>query len=178
MILTMNRIFLIGYMGSGKSTVGQLLATRLGYDFIDMDNHIEEKQLKSVNQIFVEQGEQKFRQLEKQSLHEIADFDHVVISTGGGTPCFFDNMKYMNEQGVSIYLKLSTEELAERLESTHANKRPLLGERKGEELLRFIRDGLAIREPYYLQARYSISGNIESAVTHICELIEKNKCID
>ena len=173
MMLTMNRIFLIGYMGSGKTTVGQLLAARLGYNFIDMDTHIEGKQFKSVHQIFIELGEQKFRLLEQQSLHEIADFDHVVISTGGGTPCFFDNMNFINEHGTSIYLKLSAEELAERLEDSHANKRPLLNGRKGEELLLFIEDGLAKREPFYLQAKYSISGEIESAVSQICELVEK-----
>jgi len=157
----MNRIFLIGYMGSGKTTVGKLLAARLGYSFIDMDVHIEEKLFKSVSQIFAEFGEDKFRLLEQQSLHEVADFDHVVISTGGGAPCFFDNMDYMNERGMTVYLKLSPEELAERLESSHANKRPLLAERKGEKLKQFISEALAKREPFYSQAAYSVSGEID-----------------
>ncbi|MDD4972346.1 MAG: shikimate kinase [Paludibacter sp.] len=166
----MNRIFLIGYMGSGKTTVGRLLAARLGYGFIDMDSHIEEKQFKSVPQIFAELGEEKFRLLEQQSLHEVAEFDHVVISTGGGAPCFFDNMGYMNKRGMTVYLKLSPEELAERLESSHANKRPLLADRKGEELKQFITEGLAKREPFYAQAAYSVSGEIESTVSQICVL--------
>ena len=168
----MNRIFLIGYMGSGKTTVGQLLATQLGYGFIDMDNHIEGKLFKSISQIFTELGEDQFRLLEKQCLHEVAEFDHVVISTGGGVPCFFDNMEYMNKQGITVYLKLSSADLAERLELSHANKRPLLAGRKGEELLRFISEGLAKREPFYSQAAYSVSGKIESTVSQICVLVE------
>ena len=167
----MNRIFLIGYMGSGKTTVGQLLATQLGYSFIDMDNHIEGKLFKSVSQIFAELGEDQFRMLEKQCLHEVAEFDQVVISTGGGVPCFFDNMEYMNKQGVTVYLKLSSADLAERLEQSHANKRPLLANRKGEELLHFISEELAKREPFYSQAAFSVSGEIESTVSQICVLV-------
>jgi len=166
----MNRIFLIGYMGSGKTTVGKLLAAKLGYSFVDMDVHIEEKLFKSVSQIFAELGEEQFRLLERQSLYEVAKFDRVVISTGGGAPCFFDNMGYMNEQGMTVYLKLSPEELAERLELSRANKRPLLAGRKGEELRRFISDGLAKREPFYAQAAYTVSGEIESTVSQICVL--------
>ena len=168
----MNRIFLIGYMGSGKTTVGQLLATQLGYGFIDMDNHIEGKLFKSISQIFTELGEDQFRLLEKQCLHEVAEFDHVVISTGGGVPCFFDNMEYMNKLGITVYLKLSSADLAERLELSHANKRPLLADRKGEELLRYISEALTKREPFYSQAAYSVSGKIESTVSQICVLVE------
>lgn len=168
----MNRIFLIGYMGSGKTTVGKLLAAKLGYSFIDMDVHIEEKLFKSVSQIFAELGEEQFRLLERQCLYEIATFDRVVISTGGGAPCFFDNMGYMNEQGMTVYLKLSPEKLAERLELSHANKRPLLAERKGEELRAFISEGLAKREPFYSQAAYTVAGEIESTVSQICVLAE------
>ena len=168
----MNRIFLIGYMGSGKTTVGQLLASRLDYSFIDMDAHIEGKELKSVKQIFAELGELKFRLLEQESLHEIAEYNNVVISTGGGAPCFFDNIQCMNDRGITIYLKLSPTELTERLEELNTNSRPLLAERKGVELHQFITKGLAKREPYYMQATYSVSGEIESMVTQICELIK------
>ena len=173
----MNRIFLIGYMGSGKTTVGKLLAAKLGYSFVDMDVHIEEKLFKSVSQIFAELGEEQFRLLERQSLYEVAKSDRVVISTGGGAPCFFDNMKYMNEHGISIYLKLSPEQLAVRLGDSHINKRPLIADKKGEELLRFIREGLAIREPYYLQAVFSVTGDIESLLSQICDFVEMNKQI-
>jgi len=165
-------------MGSGKTTVGQLLATQLGYSFIDMDSYIEEKQFKTVHQIFVELGEAKFRLLEQHCLHEIADFDHVIISTGGGAPCFFDNMKFMNENGISIYLKLSPEQLAVRLGDSHANKRPLLEDRKGEELLRFIREGLVLREPFYSQATFCVTGDVESSLSQIYDLVEINKTIE
>jgi len=168
----MNRIFLIGYMGSGKTTVGQLLADELGFTFIDMDAHIEGKLFKSVSQIFADLGEQQFRQLERQSLHEIAEIENVVIATGGGAPCFYDNMEYMNRQGITIYLKLSPVELAERLDSFRTNKRPLLADRKGEELQQFIAEGLATREPYYSQAAYSVTGETESTVTQICKLLK------
>ncbi len=160
----MNRIFLIGYMGSGKTTIGKLLAEKLHYSFVDMDSHIEEKQFKSVSQIFGELGEEKFRLLEQQYLHEVAEFEDVVISTGGGAPCFFDNMDYMNSRGITVYLQLSAAELAERLESSHANKRPLLADRKGEELRQFIAEGLDKREPFYLRATFSVSGTIEETV--------------
>jgi shikimate kinase len=162
-------------MGSGKTTVGQLVAARLGYSFIDMDTHIENNQFKSVSVIFAERGEQQFRILEQQCLHEIAEINDVVISTGGGAPCFFDNMEYMNQQGLTVYLKLSAGELAERLEGMPGNKRPLLAGKKGEELHRFIQDGLASREPFYLQADYALSGEIDSVVSQICGLVNINK---
>jgi len=166
----MKRIFLIGYMGSGKTTVGKLLAEILGYSFVDMDAYIEEKQFKSVSQIFAEKGEPEFRLLEQNCLHEVADFEEVVISTGGGAPCFFDNMEFMNSKGTTIYLGFTPAELALRLEASHANKRPLLANRKGEELSQFIADGLAMREPFYTQANYTVTGDVESVVKQICKL--------
>lgn len=167
----MKRIFLIGYMGSGKTTIGKLLAARLGYSFVDMDKHIEEKEFKSVSQIFAEKGEAEFRLIEQKCLHEVAEFENIVISTGGGAPCFFDNIRFMNAHGTTIYLKLSAAELADRLESSRANKRPLLAERKGEELQQFIAEGLAKREPFYEQAAYPVSGDIDEIVDKICKLI-------
>jgi len=167
----MKRIFLIGYMGSGKTTIGKLLAARLGFSFVDMDKHIEEKEFKSVSQIFAEKGESEFRLIEQKCLHEVAEFENIVISTGGGAPCFFDNIRFMNTHGTTVYLKLSAAELADRLESSRANKRPLLAERKGEELQQFIAEGLAKREPFYEQAAYSVSGDIDEIVDQICKLI-------
>ena len=168
--LRMKRIFLIGYMGSGKTTLGKLLAARLGYSFIDMDTHIEEKKFKSVAQIFEEKGEPEFRLIEQQCLHEVAEFENAIISTGGGAPCFFDNMEFMNARGITIYLQLSPAELTQRLESSHANLRPLLANRKGAELQRFIARGLAAREPFYTQATFVVHGNDEAIVDQICKL--------
>jgi len=167
----MNRIFLIGYMGSGKTTIGKLLSEKLGYSFVDMDAHIEEKQFKSVSQIFAEKGENEFRILEKQCLQKVGLFENVIISTGGGAPCFFDNMDFMNSQGLTVYLKLTPEELKDRLENSHANKRPLLAERKGNELLQFITEGLAKREPFYLQAALQVNGTEEETVSKICHFL-------
>jgi shikimate kinase len=167
----MERIFLIGYMGSGKTTIGKMLAARLGYSFVDMDAHIEESQFKSVSQIFTEIGEAEFRKLEQKCLHEVAEFHHAVISTGGGAPCFFDNMEFMNSNGYTVYLKLTPAELAARLQFSKANKRPLIANKKGEELLDFIADGLAKRETYYNQAALHINGTEEEIVTGICKIL-------
>lgn len=165
----MYRIFLIGYMGCGKTTIGKKLAEKLGYGFVDIDACIEEKQFKSISQIFAELGEDKFRQLEKQMLHEVAQFEDVVISTGGGAPCFFDNMSFMNNQGLSVYIKLSTEELTARLAASKANKRPLIAHLKGEELQQFVAEGLAKRAPFYSQATLSVSGTDDEMIQQICE---------
>ena len=168
----MEQIFLIGYMGSGKTTIGKKLAARLGYSFIDMDTHIEEKQFKSVNQIFADLGEQEFRKMEQDCLHEVAEFEHTIISTGGGAPCYFDNMEFMNAHGLTVYLKLTPTELANRLENSKANKRPLLSNRKGDELLQFISEGLSKREPFYNQAEVKVNGTEEEIISKICEVIK------
>jgi shikimate kinase len=157
-------------MGSGKTTIGKLVAARLGYGFVDMDTHIENKQFKSVSQIFSEKGEAEFRRLEQSCLHEVAEFDDVIIATGGGAPCFFDNMDYMNSHGLTVYLKLTAKELADRLEAIGGNKRPLIASKKGEELRQFIAEGLSGREPFYDKAVYSLSGSIEETVEEICKL--------
>lgn len=165
------RIFLIGYMGSGKTTIGKLVARKLNYNFIDMDAYIETKQFKTISQIFAEQGEEKFRLLEQKYLQEVAEFNNVVISTGGGAPCFFDNIKYMNNNGLTIYLKYSAEELAQRLGGTNVAKRPVLGNRQGNDLIQFIAEGLAKREEFYSQASHFVSGDITSEVNQVCELV-------
>ena len=112
----MKRIFLIGYMGSGKTSMGVKLAEKLGFTFVDMDHLIEEKYLKTVSQIFAEFGQERFREIERDILHEVADFENVVIATGGGAPCFFDNIGYMNSHGMTVYIQLSAAQLADRLE--------------------------------------------------------------
>ena len=119
------RIFLVGYMGSGKSLMGAALAKEFGVNFFDLDKVIEKKAGKEVAAIFAAEGEKHFRELEKNSLTELLGEDDCVIATGGGTPCFFDNMDKMNEAGVVIYLKMSTDHLAERLEA-EKDSRPLL----------------------------------------------------
>jgi shikimate kinase len=161
-------------MGSGKTTIGKMLANRLNYSFVDMDARIEEQQFKSINDIFNEVGENEFRVLEKKCLHEVAEFTNVIISTGGGAPCFFDNINYMNSKGLTIYLKLTTEELAIRLESFKVNKRPLLANKNANELRQFIADGLLKREPFYNQATLSLHGSEKEIVNNICDYVKLN----
>lgn len=148
----MQRIFLTGYMGAGKTTLGRDLSDFLGLSFIDLDVFIEERFHKTIRQIFAEQGEEAFRQLEKRMLHEVAEFEDIIISTGGGTPCFFDNMSFMNSCGKTVYLRVSIDELANRLEQFR-HTRPVLQNRTGDELKAFIRENLEGRLPFYEQAQ-------------------------
>ncbi|CAN5205328.1 shikimate kinase [soil metagenome] len=149
------RIFLVGYMGSGKSLMGAALAKELGVNFFDLDKAIEKKAGKDVMAIFATEGEKHFRDLEKQCLSELLIEDDCVIATGGGTPCFFDNMEKMNNTGVVIYLKMSTDHLVERLEA-EKDPRPLLEGKTGHELWTFVHETLQQREPDYLKAKYKV----------------------
>jgi len=163
----MERIFLIGYMGAGKSTVGELLAQALGYEFIDMDYEIEKRTQQTISNIFAEKGENEFRKLEYDCLHEIGQRNRVVISTGGGAPCFFNNLSFMKENGLTVYLKVPAEQLKEKLEMSRHDKRPLISGKKGNDLLQYIKNGLAEREPFYLQATLIVTGTYEEMVNQI-----------
>lgn len=154
----MQRIFLIGYMGAGKSTMGKSLAEVMGLEFIDLDNFIESRHRKTVKEIFAEVGEDGFRQIERRSLEEVADYEDVIISLGGGTPCFFDNMEVVNRAGKSVYLKPTEEVLLRRL-IKGKHKRPLLATKSDDEILQFIREQLAWREPYYLKANLTFEAS-------------------
>ena len=146
----MTRILIIGYMGAGKTTLGKVLAKDLGLQFYDLDWYIEGRMHKTVAQIFAERGEEGFRTIERNMLHEVAEFEDVVISCGGGTPCFYDNMQYMNAQGDTVYLKASPEVLSAHLKMGKT-ERPLLKGKTPEELRDFITSQLAAREQYYTQ---------------------------
>ena len=154
-------------MGSGKTAMGKLLARNLHLEFIDLDAYLEGKYHKTIAQIFAESGENYFRELERICLHETGEFENVVISTGGGAPCFFDNMDFMNQNGDTIYLKLNPEHLAERLKASKAGVRPLIAEKKDDELIQFIKDGLSKREIFYNRAKCIISGSDKSIAEQI-----------
>lgn len=151
----MIRIILIGYMGVGKTTVGKALAQELNLTFYDLDWYIEERYRRTVPQLFAERGEAGFREIEKRVLHEVAEFEDVVISSGGGTPCFFDNMDYMNGQARTVYLKASSDVLFRHLKMGKT-ERPLLKNKTDEELKQYIQDSLAAREPFYRKAQYML----------------------
>ena len=151
-------IILIGFMGSGKSSVGRKLAEKLGYGFVDMDHLIEEKEGMSVGDIFKVKGEKKFRKLEKKTLEKLVQQDNIVISTGGGVPCQPDNMKLINKNGVSVYLRMDAAALFERLKPRQA-KRPLIRDLSEKELKQFIKTTLARREKYYLKAKFIVDGS-------------------
>lgn len=154
----MTRIFLTGYMGAGKTTLGKAYAQKTGLEFIDLDWYIESRFHRTISQLFAEQGEEKFRQIERRMLHEVGDFEDVIISTGGGTPCFFDNMEYMNRQGQTVLLDVSVEVLFSRLRVA-TQKRPILQGKSDEELKGFIASALQQRMPFYAQARYRFDGS-------------------
>jgi len=149
------KIFLIGYMGAGKTTVGKLLAKKINYSFIDVDCFIENRYRQTIAEIFEEKGEAGFREIEHRVLEEIISYEKVVVSTGGGLPCFFDNMELMNQAGITIYLKENSNELVKRLISKN-QKRPLIKGKAPEELQTFIETSLKEREPFYNQARFII----------------------
>ncbi|NDV94318.1 shikimate kinase [Dysgonomonas sp. 521] len=148
----MKRIFLIGYMGAGKTTAGRELAKELGLEFVDLDHFIQARYQKSVGQIFADVGESEFRNIEMNILKEVGEFENIVISTGGGTPCFFDNMDYMNQTGTTVYLKASPEALSSRL-NLCKEKRPLIKDKNEEELFLFVVESLEKREPFYSKAK-------------------------
>ena len=155
----MRHIILVGYMGSGKTTVGKALSKDTGMMFYDLDWYIESRMRKSVSQIFAERGEEGFRKIEYNMLHEVAEFEDVIISCGGGTPCFFDNMDYLNQQGDVVYLKANPDTLHKHLLMAKV-ERPLLKGKSTEELIAYITEHLKEREPFYSKARYTLDVNV------------------
>ncbi len=151
------RIFLIGFMASGKTSIGEKIAKKLNLQFIDIDNVIEEESGLQISDIFTERGEDYFRNLEENALNKIIEKENVVIATGGGTTCFFDNMELMNKNGITVYIKLSALDLFNRLENSQTD-RPLLKGLNKEKLLAKIVELLNKREKFYKQAQYTIDG--------------------
>jgi shikimate kinase len=166
------KLVLIGYMGSGKSAVGMELATALGYKFIDLDSHIEFLEDKPISEVFKEKGEIYFRKLENRILKELVSSEkNVLISTGGGTPCYGNTMKFLTnqEETVTIYLKTSLTVLADRLFTERVN-RPLISHIEDKiALIDFIRKHLFERSFYYNQAKL----NIDTENASVGKIVEK-----
>ena len=148
----MDRIYIVGYMGAGKTTAARRLAQRMGWEVVDTDALFEEKYKISVNDFFNKYDEPLYRKLESEVLKATESLDHVVVSTGGGTACFFDNMDWMNQHGLTIFLRISPQAAVDRvIHSRH--KRPLVEGKSEEELTEFVSQHYASRLPFYEQAR-------------------------
>lgn len=154
-------IFLVGYMGCGKSTVGRRLGRRLGMEFKDTDTMVEEMVGASVLDIFYYEGESKFRELELDVLKQLASINgQIIVATGGGLPGYGNNMKLLNELGMTFYLKCSTEQIIKRLQPHGLKKRPKLAKLNDDELFDFINDEISRRESTYMQAQYIVDCSI------------------
>ena len=168
----MIRIFLTGYMGAGKTTLGKAFARKLNLPFVDLDWYMEERFHKTVGELFVERGEAGFRELEKNMLHEVGAFEDVVISTGGGAPCFFGNMDFMNRNGKTVFLNVHPDVLFRRLRVAK-QQRPILQGKQDDELKEFIIRALEKRTPFYSQAQYVFNADELEDRSQIEKSVEK-----
>jgi shikimate kinase len=150
------KIFLIGFMGSGKTHWGRQLSDKLGIRFFDLDEQVSEQAGKPIPEIFEQDGEELFRQLEKEVLHIISEsHDSFVMACGGGSPCYFNNIEYMNQAGTTVWINTPLETLFERLVKEKDN-RPLIRNLSDEQLKGFIAKKFADRRIYYEQARLKV----------------------
>jgi shikimate kinase len=151
-------IYIIGFMGSGKTTAGKKLASLLGWSFIDLDKNVEEYTGKTIPEIFSQRGEDYFRNIETELLKNLVALTDTIISTGGGTPCYNDNMDYMLKTGLTLYLKLTPGQLKSRL-SESKTERPLIKDLDPARLQYYIEEKLEFREKWYDRSEITIDGS-------------------
>ena len=168
----MIRVIITGYMGAGKTTVGKTLARELGLPFYDLDKYIEARMHRTIPEIFAERGEEGFRKIEHNMLHEIAEFEDVIISCGGGTPCFFDNMDYINKNSTTIYLRASINVIWKHIHMGHTI-RPLLQGKSDDDAILFIQNQLKDREIFYLRAKHIVDVGILDNSERIKDIVLK-----
>lgn len=161
-------LFLIGFMGTGKSTLGRALAADGFAPYIDLGDYIEEHESMSINGIFASAGEAGFREIEARALRRVAVSDNVIVGCGGGTPCYSGNMEWMNRRGITVCLRASHEVLLRRL-SQAQQQRPLLRGMTREQLSEYIRIKQLEREPYYGKARISFPSDRLETVEEIAD---------
>jgi shikimate kinase len=169
----MAKLFLTGYMGSGKSTLGEKLASKLKYNFIDLDKFIEAEYHQTIPQIFASKGESEFRAMEHNALKKLIEKENVIIACGGGTPCYYNNMELMNNNGITVYIKMSVDTLISRL-LLAKEKRPLIENKTESELRAFVSRQLEKREDFYHQAQYTVKGkdlNVDELALFVKEKI-------
>ena len=169
----MKRVYLVGYMGAGKSSIAKRLANKIGWISCDLDLLFEERYKISVDDFFAKYDEIAFRKLESDLLKQTESMENVIISTGGGTPCFFDNMTWMNENGLTVFIEISPLTAVNRLKQSK-KKRPLLSDKNKEQLLDFVQHHYGERMKFYRQAQLTVKG--ESC--DVDELVEKLKDIN
>ena len=166
----LNRIYLVGYMGAGKTTAARRLAHRLGWEVVDTDALFEEKYKISVNDFFNKYDEPLYRKLESEVLKATESLENVVVSTGGGTACYFDNMEWMNQHGLTVFLRISPQAAVDRvIHSRH--KRPLVEGKSEEELTEFVNRHYASRMPFYEQAIITVKSE-DLDVDSLLEMIK------
>lgn len=151
-------VFIIGYMASGKTTFGRALAKATGRDFIDLDFYIEQRFRKPISRIFADEGEARFREMEKAMLQEAGQFENTVIACGGGTPCFFDNIDFMLQAGTVVFLEASVDRMVQRI-IVNNSRRPLMAGKAPDEIRQAVVDGLSVRNPFYLRANIRFNGD-------------------
>ena len=159
-------IFLIGFMGCGKSTLGYTLSKKMDLQFVDLDIYIENRFHKSIKQLFNDLGEEKFRTIERNMLMEVCDFENTIVACGGGTPCHFDNIDLMNNKGLTVWLDANEDVLFSRLSIPSAKaKRPHTATKTDEELRTFISEALPARRKFYQKAKITFNSSyLESNV--------------
>ena len=169
----MNRLYIVGYMGAGKTTAARRLANHLGWEVVDTDAMFEEKYKISVCDFFNKYDEPLYRKLESEVLKSSADLENVVISTGGGTACYFDNMEWMNQQGLTVFLRISQKAVVDRL--LHAKRKRPLAEGKTEaELTEFVNEHYTARLPFYEQAKITVKAE-DLDLENLIQLFENEK---
>ncbi len=169
----MAKIFLTGYMGSGKSSSGKTLASQLGYKFIDLDKFIEQEYKMTIPEIFSSKGEKEFRAMEHNALKKVIEMENIVVACGGGTPCYYSNMELMNNNGTTVYLKMSADSLVNRLLNAK-EKRPLIVNKDEKQLREFVTRQLEKREDTYHQAQFTVKAkdlNVEELASFVKEQV-------
>lgn len=169
-------IYLAGFMGSGKSTIGPILANTLGFEFVDIDKHIERKAEKRIADIFASEGEQVFRSIERSSLVELTSRHHCVVSLGGGTIASEENFQLIRESGLIVYLQLSPEEIVQRVH--RRTDRPLLTADDGsklppEEIQKRVHELLIKREPFYARADVIVQADRQRLGSTVDEIVRR-----
>lgn len=177
----MKPIFLIGYMASGKTTLGRALAREMGLQFIDMDFFIEQRFHDSVSSLFANRGEEWFRRIEGNVLREIGEMENVIISCGGGTPCFGNNIEFMNSRGTTVWVDTTIDCIVRRLMVAKV-RRPLAEGKNKDELKEYVTAHLAARLPFYRQAAIPFQGDeledrrqIADSVARLLPILEFDK---